>query len=66
MMYRILQISPNDSFLLTDAFGNCNEVEGLMFRWPKIAFSFPALEEAGRKAVLYVYDSGKRELVERK
>lgn len=65
IIYRILHFTDNNKPVLTDYFGNCNEVDQANFDFPVIEFTFKGIEEIGRKPMGFTFHSTKNEVLKK-
>lgn len=61
--YQVLSFRPDDTYYMSDEFGNCNEIFRIDYQYPIMTFMFDELEEYRPKAV-YSYDGRRYTLVQ--
>ena len=65
-LYQILSFRPDNTYYLSDEFGNCNEVPRINYRYPIITFTFDKLEYSDHPKAVYSYDGQRYLLVQKK
>ncbi len=67
--YRILQFKDNETYFLSDVFGNCEEISRIKYRYPMMSFYFDEFGKANeyphRPKAKYVYNGQNHALYEK-